>query len=194
MKTPSCIKQIRDRILSSPKDSVFVLSDFSGIADSDNVRQTVSRLKKEGLLQPVLRGVYVKATENAAPDAVAHAIARNFGWTIVPHGDIALNILGISKTKPKIWAYVSNGMYKEYSFGDVTVKFKRTTNRFISNISYKTALIIQALKTLGKGRVKSGEIEAIKGSLTDDEREALLSEAQCASSWIYDLVKKICGK
>ena len=197
MKAVNYFKQIKNMIVSSAKDSVFVLSDFSSVAGSDTVRKSVQRLKEEGLVKPLLRGVYVRVFDGKAaeprPDAVANAIARNFGWNIVPKGDGALSVLGLSKHVPTRWVFASDGMYRSYSFGDVTLEFKRTTKRLVSNISYKTAVIIQAVKSLGKGHVKQGEIDAIKGGLTADERKTVLSEAGRASSWISDIIKKICG-
>ncbi len=197
MKAVNYFRQIKNMIVSSSGDSVFVLSDFASVAGADTVRKSVQRLKEEGLVKPLLRGVYVRVFNGKAveprPDAVANAIARNNGWTIVPKGDGALNLLGLTKFAPRKWAYASDGLYRKYSYGDVTVEFKKTTSRILSDISYKTALVIQALKSLGKGKVKTSEIEAIKDGLSADERKTLLSEAKCASSWIYEIIKKICG-
>ena len=71
-----------------------------------------------------MRGVYYKPEYNyligeaiaPAPDEVARALARNYGWTIVPCGDTALNLPGHSTQVPAQWFYVSDGTYKEYSF------------------------------------------------------------------------------
>ena len=49
-----------------------------------------------------MRGVFYKPKYSKlldeyiapSPDAVAHALARNYGWTIFPCGDTALNLLG----------------------------------------------------------------------------------------------------
>lgn len=123
---------------------------------------------------------------------MAHAIARNFGWTIVPCGDTALNLLGLSTQVPAVWSYVSDGTYKEYSYDNTTIKFKRTTNKEISKLSSKTALVIQALKTLGKEYISDETIAKIKSETTDDERETMLTEAQYATAWIYEIIKTVC--
>jgi hypothetical protein len=39
------------------------------------------------------------------PNKVAKAIADNFGWTIVPIGDNALNILGLSTQVVAVWEF-----------------------------------------------------------------------------------------
>ena len=128
-----------------------------------------------------------------SPDKVAHALARKFGWTIVPCGDTALNMLGLSTQVPSIWLYVSDGTYKEYAYGNTVIKFQRTTNKKISKISYKTALVIQALKALGKENITSEIINKIASTTTEEQNITMFSEAKYATAWIYGIIKEICG-
>ena len=117
---------------------------------------------------------------------------RNFGWTIVPCGDTALNLLGLSTQVPSQWVYVSDGAYKEYSFDNTVIKFKRTTNKEVSKLSYKTALTIQALKALGKDNVSEQIICRLKKALCEEDKEKMLTEAKSATSWVYEYIKAIC--
>lgn len=194
------LENIKQRVAEAKAGSVFVLSDFSDIADTDAVRKAISRIENDQILLRIMRGVYYKPEYNAlleetvapSPDAVAHAIARNFGWTIVPCGDTALNLLGLSTQVPSQWAYVSDGPYKEYSFDKMVVKFKHTTNREISKVSYKTALTIQALKALGKENIDDSAIMRLKKALTNDEKTKMFFEAKSATAWVYEYIRLIC--
>lgn len=191
---------IKDRINKSEIGTVFVATDFVDISDKTSINTYLTRLDEEKLLQRIMRGVYYKPEYNdflgeyvaPEPDAVAHALARNFGWTIVPCGDTALNLLGLSTQIPATWVYVSDGTYKEYPYEQTTIKFKRTTNKEISKLSYKTALVVQALKALGKDNVDDTVLTKLKNNLTDSEKQALLTEAKAATSWIYEYIKLIC--
>lgn len=191
---------IKDRINKSEIGTVFVATDFVDIADKTSINTYLTRLDEEKSLQRIMRGVYYKPEYNdflgefvaPEPDAVAHALARNFGWTIVPCGDTALNLLGLSTQIPATWVYVSDGTYKEYTYEQTTIKFKRTTNKEISKLSYKTALVVQALKALGKDNVDDTILTKLKNNLTDSEKQALLTEAKAATSWIYEYIKLIC--
>lgn len=87
---------------------------------------------------------------------------------------------------------MSDGTYKEYTYDNITIKFKRTTNKEISKLSYKTALIVQALKALGKENIDDAVISKLKSDLTDDEKTAALDEAKAATSWVYEYIKQIC--
>ena len=200
MSRPDNLNIIRKRIQESRAGSVFVASDFVDITENVKVGVSLSRLEEEGLIKRIMRGVYYKPEyskllgENVAPspNAVAYAIARNFGWSIVPCGDTALNLLGLSTQVPAAWSYVSDGPYKDYSYDNTIIKFKHTTNKEISKLTPKTALVIQALKTLGKDNIRNETIERIKESTTLNERKIMLREAQYATAWIYEVIKLIC--
>ena len=69
---------------------------------------------------------------------------------------------------------------------------KRTTNKEISKLSYKTALVVQALKALGKDNIDDTIINKLKNDLTDEEKTTALLEAKAATSWIYEYIKQIC--
>ena len=191
---------IRDRINQSENGTVFVAVDFVDVSDKTNINAYLARLVDEGLVRRVMRGVYYKPqfseflNEVIVPsvDKVAHAIARNFGWTIVPSGDAALNYLGLSTQVPATYVYVSDGAYKEYSYGNTTIEFKKTTNKEVSKLSYKTALVVQALKSLGKDNINDIVISQLRTLLTDSEKETMLDEAKATTAWIYEFIKSIC--
>ena len=200
MKRPDYLNQIRGNIEKAENGSVFVSTDFTDITDKKTVNMGLIRLADEGLIKKILFGVYYKPefskllgeTVAPSPNKVAHALARNFGWTIVPCGDTALNLLGLSTQVPSQWVYVSDGAYKEYTFDNTTIKFKRPTNQEISKVSYKTALTIQALKALGKENITEQVILRLKKILTDEEKEKMLAESKSATSWVLELIKIIC--
>ena len=194
------LKLIRDRINRSDIGTVYVAVDFVDISDKTSVNAYLARLVDEGLIRRVLRGVYDKPEYNdfleeyvaPSPDKVANALARNFGWSIVPCGDTALNLLGLSTQVPAAWVYVSDGTYKEYTYDNTTIQFKRTTNKEVSKLSYKTALTVQALKALGKDKIDDTVISRLSKLLTAEEKKTMFEEAKAATSWIYEYIKQIC--
>ena len=124
MKRPDYLNQIRGNIEKAENGSVFVSTDFTDITDKKTVNMGLIRLADEGLIKKILFGVYYKPEFSEllgeavapSPNKVAHALARNFGWTIVPCGDTALNLLGLSTQVPSQWVYVSDGAYKAVSY------------------------------------------------------------------------------
>ena len=200
MSVSSSANIIKTRIMNSPEGSVFTSVDFADVTGNSRVGVILSRLEEDGVIRRVMRGIYDKPVYNdflkeymaPSPSLVAEALARNFGWTIVPCGDTALNILGLSAQVPAAWSYVSDGTYKEYTYDNTTIKFKRTTNKEISKLSYETALLVQALKALGKDNIDDTIINKLKNDLTDKEKTTALLEAKAVTSWIYEYIKQIC--
>lgn len=200
MSRPNYLGAIKNRILAEKIGTAFVAADFADITDKTTTNVVLTRLESERIIRRVLRGVYDKPEYNEflkeyvapIPDNIAHALARNYGWTIVPCGDTALNLLGLSTQVPAVWSYVSDGTYKEYTYDNTTIQFKRTTNKEVSKLSYKTALTIQALKALGKDKIDDAVLDNLRKLLTDDEKQAMISEAKTATSWIYEYIRQIC--
>ncbi len=202
MNRPTYLKEIKNKIIDSEAGTVFVAVDFVDITDKKTASMGLMRIEADGLIRRVLRGVYDKPEYNEflkeyvapAPDKIAHALARNYGWSIVPCGDTALNLLGLSTQVPAVWVYVSDGTYKEYTYDNTIIKFKRTTNKDVSKLSYKTALTVQALKALKKENIDDTVICRLKKLLTKQEKQIMLEEAKAATSWIYENIKLICRR
>ena len=196
------LEKIQERIEKSEKGSVFIISDFLDIANVQVIKKNLSRLTENKVLRRIMRGIYEYPEYNdflgeyvaVSPDKVARALARNYGWTIVPCGDTALNLLGLSPQVPAAWSYVSDGTYKKYEFVGFNIEFKRRTNRDVSGVSPKTALVIQALKTIRKENKKKKTITKLTRILNSDEKTTMIEEAKYATSWIFEIIKMICEK
>ena len=202
MYRPDTLKQVRARIeLANPGD-VFIPADFSDLAEARRITMCLSRLLEEGAIEKVKRGVYMKPrfssllNRSVPPreNAVAQAIARNFGWTIVPCGDTALNMLGLSTQIPAVWLYVSDGPYKTYEADGIRIQFKHTDRKSeLIGVSETTALIIQALRALGRDNIDSQIISYLSGRLDEEEKRQILQESRYVTAWIYEAIKDICG-
>jgi len=201
MKRPNYLKQVRDRVVTAEPGTVFVPSDFFDIAEAVKVNMCLNRMAKNGELNLVMRGVYAKPrysmmlNKNVPPhsDNIAKAIARNYGWTVVPCGDSALNMLGLSTQVPATLSYVSDGPYKTYKADGVTLNFKRTNskNELIA-VSYKTALMIQALKAVGKDNVTDEVLRRLSKTLNNNDKKKALQESQRITAWVCDCVRRVC--
>ena len=201
MPRPNYLEQVRSRIISLKPGSIFTAADFSDIADTKSIHMCLSRLSDDLLVRKVARGIYLKPRFSAMlneelparPDDIAQAIARNYGWTIIPSEATALNLLGLSTQIPAKWQYVSDGPYKEYRIGNTSISFKHTNKSTeITKVSYKTAIVIRALKALGKENISDAEIRTISERLSDAEKQALISESKYCTAWIYEIIKRIC--
>ena len=202
MARPDILKQVKLRIENAAPGDIFIPADFSDLAEARKITMCLSRLHEDGTLERVKRGVYMKPRYSQLlnrpvpprDDAVAKAIARNYGWTIVPCGDTALNMLGLSTQIPTVWLYVSDGPYKTYETDGIRFQYKHTDRKNeLIGVTEKTALIIQALRALGKENIDSQTISYLSGRLDAKEKRQLLQESRYVTAWIYEAIKKICG-
>ena len=199
MKNTSISTTIKNKIKALGCGKVFVAADFCGIAGKDAARQTLFRLESVNYIKRIMRGVYykprysrlLKEEVKPSPELVASAIARNFGWSIAPSGIMALNMTGLSTQVPAELSYVSDGVQKTYHYDNFTIKFKKTSARDLSHISKKTAIVIQALKSIGKGNITQSDINKIKRYLSPEEKKKAIKEAQYTTSCIYGIIKTL---
>lgn len=195
-------EKIRERIESAEDGTIFIACDFADIANTAAVKQILKRLTDSGLLHRILNGVYQKPKFSrmsneytaADPEEVAKALARNFHWTIAPSGERALNLLGLSPQAPEKWVFISNGPSRSYRWENGEIEFVHRTNKEITGLSYVSALVVQALKTLGKANVTPEVIGKLSHSLSKADKEALLKEAAECTDWIYDTIRRIAGE
>lgn len=196
------VEIIKQNIDSLPYGSAFVVSDFTCICDYQTAKKSLARLVDSGTIRRVIRGVYDKPSyskllkEFSAPDPnqVAIAIARNFNWNIVPAGNAALNMLGLSTQVPAKWEYCSSGPYRDYEIGNITLCFKHSSNKEIEGLSYDTALLVQAIKALGKDNISEDVITRLRDRTNNLNKDTVLQEARYTTSWVFTVIKKLCEK
>ncbi|HFU3804044.1 TPA: DUF6088 family protein [Streptococcus suis] len=192
-------QKILNRIENHESNWVFIANDFFDIAGYETVRSTLNRLVEDKRIIRIMKGIYYNPNfieligEYEAPsiNEVANAIARKYNWTIAPSGNTALNILGLSTQVPAKWTYISDGRYVSFSFGNITIEFKRRNNGDISKMSSLTAMVIQSIKAIGKDKITSNQIDYLREKLTEKEKAALRTESKYTSSWVYDVIKNI---
>lgn len=191
--------QILARIYGNGRGKAFTTKDFLDLASHEAVRKALGRFAKERKIRRLLRGVYdypafsalLNAPAGPDPDAMARAIARAHGWTILPAGETALNLLGLSTQVPAQWQYFSDGPSKTYEWQGGRLGFKHRANKETTVLSPKTALLVQALKTLGKNGIDSSAIDTLRAKLEKKERERAVREARYATSWVYEVIKRL---
>ena len=103
-----------------------------------------------------------------------------------------MNLLHVSTQVPAEWEYVSDGPYRDYIIGKVPLKFKHVMPREISGYSERTAMVIQAIRAIGKGNMTQEQADRFSSAMKAEDKDTLLKEARTASGWIYKEIKHIC--
>jgi len=187
------------RIQTAGDGAAFTAKDFLDLASYEAAKKTLQRLVNAGTLRRPLRGVYEvpgysavrKGLASPDPDALARAIARAHGWTLIPTGEAALNLLGLSTQVPAQWQYLSDGPTKTYVWDGGEIHLKHRANKEMAGLSPTTALLVQALKSLGESRINSSTLEALCARLSHDDRKRALQEARYTTTWIFEAIKRL---
>ncbi len=195
-------EKILARISSGGRCAVFTPKDFLDLASHETVRQALARMVMAGTLRRLMRGVYdcpafstlLNAPASPDPNAIAQAIAREHGWTIMPAGAAALNLLGLSTQVPAQWQYHSDGPSRIYAWGGGTLQFKHRANKETSVLSPRTALLVQGLKALGQAATDVAVLAKLRAEFAAGELKRAARESRYVTAWVYEVIKKLAAE
>lgn len=188
--------RIEEIIQQRDTGTIFSIYDFVTLGSYEGAKKALLRIEKEGKLERIMNGLYFKTGDlytHPDMDATADAVARKFGWTVCPSGERCLYLLGLAETPETGNTYLSSGPYRTYTVYGAPLVFIHTTPRDIAQLSPKSALVVQALKELGKTNVTDEILRAISLTLTKEEKTALLKETTGSTSWVYHEIVKMKG-
>ena len=194
--------QILARIERLGPGKAFLAKDFLDIASRTMIDVTLASLAQSGKIRRVRRGLYDVPKVNPALggklspdiDEAARAIARRQRWKIVPEGAWAANLLGLSTQVPSKITYLTDGPNNEVSVGRRIIHFKHARPKALAGLEGKFALVVQALRHLGKEGVGPREIETLSAALSPTEKRKLVRDTRFGVDWIYDVAKTIAEK
>ncbi len=177
----------------------FSAKDFLDIASRTTIDVTLASLTKDGKIRRIRRGLYDRPRVNASLggklspdiDEAARAIARRQRWKIVPEGAWAANLLGLTTQVPAKIVYLTDGPSSEVVIGRRKIYFKHARPKAMAGLEGKFALVVQALRHLGKKGVGSREITTLQAALSPAEKKKLLKDTRFTVDWIYEVAKRI---
>ncbi|MCG8668857.1 MAG: DUF6088 family protein, partial [Pseudomonadales bacterium] len=178
----------------------FSQHDVVDLGSRSAIDLALHRLVRKGKVRRVMRGIYdvpkfsKLLDQEVGPDIhqVAQALARKFGWRIQPSGPAAQNLLGLSTQVPAHYLYLSDGPSRKYRIGKTTLVFKQTALKDAGFRHGQSALIVQALKSLGQRRITPGVIAKVRAWLDPSMRRKVLDDTRTSTSWVYAAIKEIC--
>jgi len=180
----------------------FSVIDFSTFGTRSAIDVTLHRLLKRGTIRRVTRGIYdyprtsdrLETELSPDLDQVARAIARKYGWRIQPSGNAALNLLGLSTQVPSKFLYLSDGPNRTYQIGRQALAFKKSPLKESSLRLSESGIIVQALRSLGKGRISPEVVSKIRKWLAPEKRSLVLKDTRTVTGWVYDAIRRICDQ
>ena len=161
-------ENIEKTIKRKPKGTLLFPEDFAMLGTSVAIRKALQRLREKGLIKQVAHGIYVRPKMNdfigeVMPSAedVARGIAQRDKIRLLPTGAYALNALGLSTQVPLNIVFLTDGAARTIKVGKRTIKLKKTTPKNLLAKGEISALVIQALREIGKDKATNEELKKI---------------------------------
>ena len=178
--------------------TVFAICDIPNDSSSDSLKTQLSVACKRGRIVRIMRGIYCKPKYNKLlglmipynPDDVAHAIARNSGWHIIPGGNSCLNLTGLSTQVPSHFMYYSDGPYKTYNVGNTDIEMRHRESKDMPD-SDGLAILIHALKTKGNGNLTQDDIRTLSEYVRSHGVAMNPAEYSKTAPWIKKELQRI---
>ena len=191
--------QIKNVILGSRKGKIIFSSNFFQYGTDVAIRHTFSRLCKEGILIRLSAGIYLypeidKEIGVIYPsiEKIAKEIAKQEKARIIPTGVYALNALGLSTQIPMRVVFLTDSTPRMINIeGEASIKFKKTTPKYLSFKSKLVSLIVFALREIGENKATDEQLEKIKNLPQNEQKEIITNDLTLAPMWVKNTISKL---
>lgn len=178
---------------------MFTPKDFLDLGGRSSVGWVLYELVRRGKIRRVARGLYdyPRTSESLGVpispdlDRAARAYARKQQWDIVPHPALAANLLGLSQHVPARIVYLSSGPTQTIGIGSRDVVFKNARPKAFAAKTEIGALVIQALRYMGKDRVDADVRRRLGRVLNAKDLKKVLRDTRYAAAWINRALQDI---
>lgn len=194
-------KQIETKISKSTPGEIFFSVDFSKYGTPENIRQVLSRLEKEGVLERIAQGVYLKPKRDPllgvlypSIEKIAEKIAKRDKARIAPTGVMALYLLGLTPQIPLKMAYLTDGSQRQIKIGKHSILFKQTVARNFAIKEERLHLIVQAFREKGQRELTEYFLKNIEIHVNKLDARLLETQLKYAPVWIQKEILKLYNK
>lgn len=189
-----------NKIKKAKRGTIFFVSSFDIDSSARTINKALERLVNSGELHRITTGMYVRPIEDKVIGAVlpgiesiAEAVAKRDKARIVPTGSYALYKLGLTTQIPLNVVYYTDATARKLKVGKQTINFKRASAKNVSFKGKNSMLAIQALKAIGKDKVRKDEITKIANLLKKEPLSQLKHDLKIAPEWISTLLTSTIG-
>ena len=184
----SVMEQVLEYASQMPEGRPLAAKELLHLGSRAAVDQSLSRLVRSGALLRAGRGVYLKPVESQfgtrAPMSmkVVEELAAKRGETIVPHGAVAANALGLTTQVPTREVYLTSGPTRRLKLGSQVVELRHAP-RWQLTLPQGAGNVIRALAWMGPGKTTEA-IQKLKSTLPPNELAAIASTRAQLPTWM----------
>ena len=194
-----CIaEKIREQVKLDKSGMVYFISDFAQHGNDVFISRLLSECVNDGLLIRIANGIYYKPVETKygvlfpSVDELIKAIARRDNAQILPTGETAQNLLGLSTQVPTRYVYLTSGSSRRIVLREQTITLKRSVPRNFACKNDFMATLIQALKSIGKDNVTDEHRQMIARLLQKNlDEKTYIDDLKTAPIWVRKFISEI---
>lgn len=194
---PKVEQHISDQIDTFQNGAIFFVDDFLDFGNSESVKKALLRLEEKQKIKRLSHGIYYKPKFSKiigelipSIEDIANAIARRDHARIIPTGDLAENLLGLTREVPMKFVFLTDGSARQIKVGNRTINFKSAVSKNLATKGRISTLVIQALKQIRKENVDEIILAKINEQLKQEEVDNILHDAKLAPMWIREILLK----
>ncbi len=195
MKRAILENKVAENLKTAKKGKIVFADDFNELGNIESINKVLFRLREKGLIIRLAHGIYLYPKTDKdlgilypTVEEIAVAIARRDKARIIPTGIQALNKLGLSTQIPLKAVFLTDGAARNIKIGNRTITFKKTSPKNLLTKGEISGLVIQALKSIGKDKLKEDDLNRVKSMLKKEKKENIMHDAKLAPAWINKIL------
>ena len=177
---------------------IFFAQEYYDRWPESTVRFSLGVLAEKGQIVRLARGVfcYPNLSEHGMkmllpdPDDIAKAIAEKTRVRIVPVGDQAACLVGLTGLSFNRYTYLTDGAPRKINLANGRrIEFRHTSEmRIFAFTSRKMMLISNAIRAIGRENIKEGEREVLKWQLDSISAADFEKDIMLCPEWVRDML------
>lgn len=181
----------------SEPHSIFFIPDFAYLGSTETTRKILFEATLKGILEKANHGIYVKPKMSrfgripVPLEKIAIEIAERDKSQILPTGDTAANLIGLSTQVPMNLSYITTGSTRTIKIGNRKILFRHASPKNFAAKGHLAPLLIQGIREVGEKNLSSEGLEAIRRLIKQNNDPYLYEDLSLAPAWIQRILKKI---
>lgn len=195
MERPIVESKVAEMLNTLQKGSIVFVDSFLDLGNHESIKKALFRLERKEVLIRLAHGIYLYPKTDKdlgvlypSVEEIAVAIAKRDKATIIPTGIHALNKLGLSTQIPLNVVFLTDGAARSIKIGTRTITFKKTSPKNLMVKGEISALVIQALKSMGQDKIDNEVLHKMYDLLKNEKKEIILHDAKLAPAWINKIL------
>lgn len=177
---------------------VFSPANFRRVGSRSAVESALRRLKQEGIIRHLARGLYDYPRKDPdlgilAPslNEIVRALEARDAVRLQSSGAYAANLLGLTDQVPMRLVFLTDGPERKLQIGKRTIHLRHTTPRNMATAGRISGTVFHALRWLGKNNVDKQIIADLANRLDADDKVQLRKDIHYAPAWIAEVIRAI---